>query len=62
MNTHRVLVFVSALIFGDHDISKCLYNLLLVVEHTNRISLASFSNLQCYAHDQSCRLSRVVFK
>ena len=28
---------------------------------TNRISLASFSNLQCHAHDQSCCFSGVVF-
>ena len=28
----------TATIFGDQDISKCLYNLSLVVEQTNRIS------------------------
>ena len=37
----------TAAIFGDKDISRCSYNLFLVVERTNRISLASFSNLQC---------------
>ena len=49
-------------IFGDQDISKCLTNLFLVVEQTNKISLASFSGLQCHAHDQSCCLSGVMFK
>ena len=34
----------TAAIFSDQDISKCLTNLFLVVEQTNRISLASFSN------------------
>ena len=48
-------------IFGDKDISKRLTILFLVVEQTNRISLASFSNLQCHARDQSCCLSGVVF-
>ena len=38
-----------------------MFNLFLVVERTNRISLASFSDLQCHAHDQSCCLSGVVF-
>ena len=52
----------TATIFGDKDISKCLTNLFLVVERTNRISLASFSDLQCHARDQSCCLSGVVFK
>ena len=33
----------TAVIFGDQDISKCLTNLFLVVERTNRISLASYS-------------------
>ena len=28
----------TATIFGDQDISKCLYNPFLVVERTNRIS------------------------
>ena len=51
----------TAAIFGDKDISKCLINLFLVVERTYRISLASFSDLQCHARDQSC-LSGVVFK
>ena len=37
----------TAAIFGDKDISKCLTNLFLVVERTNRISLAGFSDLQC---------------
>ena len=46
----------------DKDISKCLTNLFLVVEQTNRISLASFSDLQCHARDQSCCLSGVEFK
>ena len=49
-------------IFGDQDISKCLTNLFLVVERTNRISLAGFSDLQYHACDQSCCLSGVVFK
>ena len=52
----------TAAIFGDKDISKCSYNLFLVVEQTNRISLASFSDLQCNSHDQSCCLSGVMFK
>ena len=52
----------TAGIFGDKDISKCSYNLFLVVEQTNRIGLASFSDLQCYARDQSCCLSGVMFK
>ena len=52
----------TAAIFSDKDISKSSYNLFLVVERTNRISLASFSNLQCLARDQSCCLSGVVFK
>ena len=41
----------TAAIFGDQDISRCLTNLFLVVERTNRISLASFSDLQSHAHD-----------
>ena len=49
----------TALIFGDQDISKCLCNLFLVVERTNRISLAKFSDVQCHAHDQSCCLSGI---
>ena len=32
----------TAAIFGDKDISKCSYNLFLVVERTNMISLAVF--------------------
>ena len=52
----------TAVIFGDKDISKCSYNPFLVVERTNRISLASFSDLQCYARDQSCCLSGIVFE
>ena len=56
------LLYSNAAIFGDKDISKCSYNLFLVVERTNRISLASFSDLQCLAHDQSCCLSGVVFE
>ena len=43
----------TTVIFSDQDISKCLNNLFLVVEQTNRISLASFSDLQCHAEDQS---------
>ena len=35
----------TAAIFGDKDISKCLTNLFLVIEQTDRISLASFSDL-----------------
>ena len=38
-----------------------LPNLFLVIKRTNRISLASFSDLQCHACDQSCCLSEVVF-
>ena len=49
-------------IFGHQDISKCSYNLFLVVERTNRISLASFRDIQCHACDQSCCLGGVVFK
>ena len=52
----------TAAIFGDKDISKCSYNLFLVVERTNRISLASFSDLQCHTLDQSCCLSGVMFE
>ena len=52
----------TAATFDDHDISKCLTNLFLVVQQTNRISLASFSDLQCHARDQLCCLSGVVFK
>ena len=52
----------TAAIFGDKDISKCSYNLFLAVERTNKISLASFSDLQCYARDQLCCLSGVMFK
>ena len=52
----------TAASFGDQDISKCSYNLFLVVQRTNRISLASFSDLQCDTRDQSCCLSGVVFK
>ena len=51
----------TAAIFSDKDTSKCLTILFLVVKRTNRISLASFSDLQCHAHDQSCCLSGVVF-
>ena len=51
----------TAAIFDDKDISKYLTNLFLVVEQTNRISLASFSDLQCHVRDQSCYLSGVVF-
>ena len=49
----------TAAIFSDQDISKCLTNLFLVVDRTNRISLASFSDLQCHARDQLCCLSGV---
>ena len=52
----------TAAVFGDKDISKYLTNLFLVAEQTNRIGLASFSDLQCHARDQSCCLSGVVFK
>ena len=52
----------TAAIFDDKNINKCLTNLFLVVEQTNRISLASFSDLQCHTRDQSCCLSGVVFK
>ena len=54
--------FLYAAIFGDKDISKCLTNLFLVVEQANRISLASFSDLQCHTRDQSCYLNGIVFK
>ena len=36
--------------FCDQTISKCLYNLFLVVEQTRRISLADFSDLQCIVY------------
>ena len=52
----------TAVIFSDKDISRCLTNLFLVVERTNRISLASFSDLQCHARDQSRCLSEIVCK
>ena len=52
----------TATIFGDKDISKCLTNLFLVVELIYRISLASFSDLQCHTRDQSCCPGGVVFK
>ena len=51
----------TAATFGDKDISKCSYNLFLVVEQTNRISLVSFSDLQCLARDQLYCLGGVVF-
>ena len=35
----------TAAIFGDEDISKCSHNLFLVIERTDRISLASFSDV-----------------
>ena len=47
-------IFSSTQTAGHKDISKCLTNLFLVVEQTNRISLVSFSHLQCHARDQSC--------
>ena len=50
----------TVVIFGDQDISKCLYILFLVVEQANGISLASFSNLQCHTCDQLCCLSGVA--
>ena len=46
----------------NYQLSKCLTNLFLVVERTNRISSASFGDLQSHACDQSCCLSGVVFK
>ena len=52
----------TAAIFSDKDTSKCLTNLFLVVQRTNRISLASFSDLQCHARDQSCCLSESCLK
>ena len=33
----------TAAIFGDKDISKCSYNLFLVVERTNRLVLAIYN-------------------
>ena len=52
----------TAAIFGDKDISKCSYNnLFLVVERTIKISLASFSDLQCHTRDQLYCLG-AVFK
>ena len=35
-------------IFGVQDITKCLYNLFLVIQRTGRISLADFSDLLCH--------------
>ena len=32
-----------AAIFGDQDISKCLYNTFLVIEQTNRLVLAIYN-------------------
>ena len=52
----------TAVIFSVQDNSKCLTNLLLVVERINRIIFASFSNLQRHAHDQSCCLGGIEFK
>ena len=45
-------IFSSTQTAGDQDISKCLNNLFLVVEQTFRVSLASFSDLQCHARDK----------
>ena len=44
----------TAAIFSYQDYSECLDSIFLVVEQTDRISLASFSDLQCDARDQSC--------
>ena len=52
----------TAVIFGDKGIGKCLTNLFLVIEQTNGISLASFSDVKCHTRDQSCCLNGVVFK
>ena len=60
--SERFSLVLKPPVFGDKDISKYLTNLFLVVEQTNRISLASFSDLQRHARDQSCCLSGVVFK
>ena len=38
--------------FLCQTISNCSCNLFLVIEPTGRISLASFSDLQCYTRDQ----------
>ena len=60
--SERFSLTQTAAIFSDKDTSKCLTNLFLVVQRTNRISLASlasFSDLQCHARDQSCCL-RVI--
>ena len=42
---------VVASVFHDTTISKRSCNLFLVIEPTGRISLASFSDLQCHACD-----------
>jgi len=48
--------------FGDQDISKCLNNLFLVVEWTDRINLAVLvTYVQCCACDQSC-WQWIIFK
>ena len=51
------LLSQTASIFGD---LVCLCNLFLVIEPTGRVSLASSSDLQCHAHDQSCCLSVLI--
>ena len=50
----------TAVIFGDRDISKSSYNLFLVVEQTNRISLAIYN----VSHVINCAVlvHGVVFK
>jgi len=47
--------------FGEQDISKCLNNLFLVLEQTNRVSFASFSNYNV-THMINCAVGGIVFK
>ena len=47
--------------FSVIRLSVSVMSVYLVVEPTSRISLASFSNLQRNACDQSCCLSGIVF-
>ena len=53
----------TAAIFSDQDISKCLTNLFLVLEQTNKISLASLAIYNVtHVINRACCLSGVVFK
>ena len=54
-------VWIVASNFGIQTISKCSCNQFVVVEQTGKVGLASFSDLQCHAHDQLFCVSGVVF-